>query len=200
MILLFFVLCFVCLFVCFFTVMEKEWNAVVDYDSFTLISVAVVHYNCVPSSSAPSLWKQILLFWEDTSLNFNIDIGHLFNTELLQQGEAGKHYLIILRTSERLLFPRHKRYFLRKKKRQSNAGIISVRHALSSLSGRERLPVVSRGQRVSGVSFRCELGKNVTYNYKGKASKNKPTSTLPHPRPHLTRLLALGIVDILFIV
>ena len=115
MILLFFVLCFVCL-VCFFTVMEKEWNAVVDYDSFTLISVAVVHYNCVPSSSAPSLWKQILLFWEDTSLNFNIDIGHLFNIELLQQGEAGKHYLIILRTSERLLFPRHKRYFLGKKK------------------------------------------------------------------------------------
>ena len=69
-----------------------------------------MHYNCVPSSSAPSLWKQILLFWEDTSLNFNIDIGHLFNIELLQQGEAGKHYLIILRTSERLLFPRHKRY------------------------------------------------------------------------------------------
>ena len=91
-------------------------------------------------------------------------------------------------------------FFLRKKKRQSNAGIISVRHALSSLSGRERLPVVSRGQRVSGVSFRCELGKNVRYNYKGKASKNKPTSTLPHPRLHLTRLLPLGIVDILFIV
>ena len=193
----------------------KRKSAVVDYDSFTLISVAVVHYNCVPSSSAPSLWKQILLFWEDTSLNFNIDMGHLFNIELLQQGDAGKHYLIILRTSERLLFPRHKRYSNEAKtnygelgscfakcvwQRQSNAGIISVRHALSSLSGRERLPVVSRGQRVSGVSFRCELGKNVTYNYKGKASKNKPTSTLHHPRPHLTRLLPLGIVDILFIV
>ena len=216
-----------CLFVCLFFYRYgkgmKRKSAVVDYDSFTLISVAVVHYNCVPSSSAPSLWKQILLFWEDTSLNFNIDIGHLFNIELLQQGEAGKHYLIILRTSERLLFPRHKRYsneaktnygelgscfakcfffffFFKEKKRQSNAGIISVRHALSSLSGRERSPVVSRGQRASGVSFRCELGKNVTYNYKGKASKNKPTSTLPHPRPHLTRLLPLGIVDILFIV
>ena len=180
-----------CLFVCLFFYRYvkgmKRKSAVVDYDSFTLISVAVVHYNCVPSSSAPSLWKQILLFWEDTSLNFNIDIGHLFNIELLQQGDAGKHYLIILRTSERLLFPRHKRYsneaktnygelgscfakcvffFFKEKKRQSNAGIISVRHALSSLSGRERLPVVSRGQRVSGASFRCELGKNVTYNYK----------------------------------
>ena len=103
-----------CLFVCLFFYRYgkgmKRKSAVVDYDSFTLISVAVVHYNCVPSSSAPSLWKQILLFWEDTSLNFNIDIGHLFNIELLQQGEAGKHYLIILRTSERLLFPRHKRY------------------------------------------------------------------------------------------
>ena len=103
-----------CLFVCLFFYRYgkgmKRKSAVVDYDSFTLISVAVVHYNCVPSSSAPSLWKQILLFWEDTSLNFNIDIGHLFNIELLQQGEAGKHYLIILKTSERLLFPRHKRY------------------------------------------------------------------------------------------
>ena len=103
-----------CLFFCLFFYRYgkgmKRKSAVVDYDSFTLISVAVVHYNCVPSSSAPSLWKQILLFWEDTSLNFNIDIGHLFNIELLQQGEAGKHYLIILRTSERLLFPRHKRY------------------------------------------------------------------------------------------
>ena len=58
MILLFFVLCFVCLFVCFFYRYGKGMkrkSAVVDYDSFTLISVAVVHYNCVPSSSAPSL-------------------------------------------------------------------------------------------------------------------------------------------------
>ena len=113
MILLFFVLCFVCLFVCFFyryVKGMKRKSAVVDYDSFTLISVAVVHYNCVPSSSAPSLWKQIILFWEDSSLNFNTDIWHVFKTELLQQGEAGKHYVIILRTSERLLFPRHKRY------------------------------------------------------------------------------------------
>ena len=156
--------------------MEKEWNA-----SLLLSTMTVVHYNCVPSSSAPSLWKQIILFWEDSSLNFNTDIWHVFKTELLQQGEAGKHYVIILRTSERLLFPRHKRYsneantnyvelgscfakcvfFFSRKKRQSNAGIISVRHALSSLSGRERLSLVSRGQRVSGVSFRCELGKNI---------------------------------------
>ena len=90
-------------------------------------------------------------------------------------------------------------FFFSRKKRQSNAGIISVRHALSSLSGRERLSLVSRGQRVSGVSFRCELGKNIRYNYIRKASKNKPASPLPHPRPHLTRLLPLGIVDILFI-
>ena len=86
----------------------KRKSAVVNHDSFTLISV--VHYNCVPSSSAPSLWKQIILFWEDSSLNFNTDIWHVFKTELLEQGEAGKHYVIILRTSERLLFPRHKRY------------------------------------------------------------------------------------------
>ena len=132
----------------------KRKSAVVNHDSFTLISVA--HYNCVPSSSAPSLWKQIILFWEDSSLNFNTDIWHVFKTELLQQGEAGKHYVIILRTSERLLFPRHKRYsneantnyvelgscfakcvfFFSRKKRQSNAGIISVRHALSSLGGK----------------------------------------------------------------
>ena len=49
------------------------------------------------------------------------------------------------------------------------------------------------------MSFRCELGKNIRYNYIGKASKNKQASPLPHPRPHLTRLLPLGIVDILFI-
>ena len=63
----------------------KRKSAVVDYDSFTLISVAVVHYNCVPSSSAPSLWKQIILFWEDSSLNFNTDIWHVFKTELLNK-------------------------------------------------------------------------------------------------------------------
>ena len=97
--------CFLFCFVLFFTVMEKEWNA-----SLLLSTMTVVHYNCVPSSSAPSLWKQIILFWEDNSLNFNTDIWHLFKTELQQQGEAGKHYVIILRTSERLLFPRHKRY------------------------------------------------------------------------------------------
>ena len=90
-------------------------------------------------------------------------------------------------------------FFFSRKKRQSNAGIISVRHALSSLSGRERLSLVSRGQRVSGVSFGCELGKNIRYNYIRKASKNKPAFPLPHPRPHLTRLLPLGIIDILFI-
>ena len=210
---------FFCFFYRYWKGMKRK-SAVVDHDSFTLM--AVVHYNCVPSSSAPSLWKQTLLFWEDTSLNFNTDIWHLFNIELLLQGEAGKHYLIILRTSERLLFPRHKRYsneantnygelgscfakcvfFFKEKKRQSNAGIISVRRALSSLSGRERLSVVSRGQCVSGVSSRSELGKNIRYNYKGKDSKNKPASPLPHPRPrpHLTRLLPLEIVDILFIV
>lgn len=105
MILLFFVLFF---FSYRYGKRMKRKSAVVNHDSFTLISV--VHYNCVPSSSAPSLWKQIILFWEDSSLNFNTDIWHVFKTELLQQGEAGKHYVIILRTSERLLFPRHTRY------------------------------------------------------------------------------------------
>ena len=223
MILLFFVLCFVCLFVCFFyryVKGMKRKSAVVDYDSFTLISVAVVHYNCVPSSSAPSLWKQILLFWEDTSLNFNIDIGHLFNIELLQQGDAGKHYLIILRTSERLLFPRHKRYsneaktnygelgscfakcvffFKEKKGKVMQELSLSVMLWVPSLGGKGCLSSLEDSVfqvRVSDVSW-VRTSRITT---KRKASKNKPTSTLPHPRPHLTRLLPLGIVDILFIV
>ena len=57
MILLFFVLfcfCFCFVFYRYGKGMKRK-SAVVDYDSFTLISVAVVHYNCVPSSSAPSL-------------------------------------------------------------------------------------------------------------------------------------------------
>ena len=58
MILLFFVLFFVLFcFVLFFSYRYgkrmKRKSAVVNHDSFTLISV--VHYNCVPSSSAPSL-------------------------------------------------------------------------------------------------------------------------------------------------
>ena len=96
--------CFVFVFVCFFFFLPLLKR------NETQVCCCRPWHNCVPSSSAPSLWKQTLLFWEDTSLNFNTDIWHLFNIELLQQGEAGKHYLIILRTSERLLFPRHKRY------------------------------------------------------------------------------------------
>ena len=197
----------------------KRKSAVVNHDSFTLISV--VHYNCVPSSSAPSLWKQIILFREDSSLNFNTDIWHVFKTELLQQGEAGKHYVIILRTSERLLFPRHKRYsneaktnygelgscfakcvffFLRKKKGKVMQELsLSVMLWVPSLGGKGCLSSLEDSVfqvRVSDVSW-VRTSRITT---KGKASKNKPTSTLPHPRPHLTRLLPLGIVDILFIV
>ena len=100
---------FVCLFFYRYGKGMKRKSAVVDFDSFTLISVAVVHYNCVPSSSAPSLWKTNPLvlgryqakfqYWHLTSFQYRTPTT---------RWTSGKHYLIILKTSE--LFPRYKRY------------------------------------------------------------------------------------------
>jgi len=79
---------------------------------FTLISVTVVHYNCVTFVvSSFALKKKNFLFWEDAQSKFQY--WHLTSFQYrtpTTRWTSGKHYLIILKTSERLLFPRHKRY------------------------------------------------------------------------------------------